>query len=61
MKEKCDYCGESYLREGAFNTISEPIIIDKDEESFHIECWVRKKWVERGWAEEIDDRVCVFE
>ena len=66
---KCDYCGKEINHVGTL-TISE--LVDKANTSevmsirfgdreLHLECWVRKKWLERGWVEEFDDRVCVFE
>lgn len=66
MKDKCDYCGEKYRtvedeNDTRLRVLNEPMVYEDEGVSYHLECWVRKKWIEKGWAEEIDGRVCVFD
>lgn len=51
-RHKCTYCGDD-----------EPptMYMWYEDKPYHIECYVMEKWIERGWVEEPDDRVCVFQ
>ncbi len=53
MKDRCDYCGEDYSFKAdnddtSLKILNEPMVYEIDDVSYHLECWVRKKWEDRG-------------